>query len=63
MTREEKKELYKPKRGAMYRNGEFVRSYLSHKAAKRALHHQCELMEKYPYDYFDEYYTIKPYLP
>lgn len=63
MTREEKKELYKPKQWAMYRNDEFVRSYLSHNAAKRALHHQCKLMEEYPYDYCDEHYTIKPYLP
>ena len=45
----------------MYCNREFVSSYHSHNAAKRALHYKCEDMKKYPYDYCDEFYTIKPY--
>lgn len=61
MTQEEKKILYRPKPWALYCNGNFVMSYSSHNAAKRALHHKCVEMKKYPYDYADEYYTIKPY--
>ena len=61
MTQEEKKRLYHPKPWALYCNGNFVMSYFSHNAAKRALHYKCENMKKYPYDYADEYYTIKPY--
>lgn len=61
MTKEEKIEQFKPKRWALYNNGEFVTSFLSHTAAKKALHNRCELMKKYPYDYSDDYFTIKPY--
>ena len=61
MTQEEKKRLYHPKPWALYCNGNFVMSYFSHNAAKRALHYKCENIKKYPYDYADEYYTIKPY--
>ena len=53
--------LNKPKRWALYCNNEFVCSYSSHKSAKAALHRKCEDMKKYPYDYDDEFYTIKPY--
>ena len=61
MTKEEKKSLFRPKPWALYCNGIFVTSYPSHNAAKRVLHYKCEDMIKYPYDYADEYYTIKPY--
>lgn len=61
MTQEEKQERYGPKPWALYCNNEFVMSFDSHKAAKLALHKKCEEMKKYPYDYADEYYTIKPY--
>ena len=61
MTLQEKELLYSPKPWALYCNGSFVCSYSSHNAAKRALHRKCEEMKKYPYDYADEYYTIKPY--
>lgn len=61
MTQEEKQLLYKPKQWALYCNGEFITSYHSKNAAKRALHRKCEDAERYPYDYADEYYTIKPY--
>lgn len=57
----EKKALYCPKPWALYCNGEFVWPYPSHAEAKRALHRKCEEMKKYPYDYADDYYTIKPY--
>ena len=59
----EKKALYSPKPWALYCNGEFVWSYPSHAEAKRALHRKCEEMKKYPYDYADDYYTIKSYKP
>ena len=61
MTQEEKQEQFKPKEWALYNNGEFITSFRSHKAAKLALHKKCEEMKKYPYDYADDYYTIKPY--
>ena len=61
MTITEKKLLYQPKPWALYCNNTFVDSYPSHNAAKRALHRKCMDMKKYPYDYADEYYTIKPY--
>ena len=61
MTQQEKEILYKPKLWALYCNGYFIDYFLSHKAAKRALHYKCMQMKKYPYDYVDEYYTIKPY--
>ena len=61
MRKEEKRKRYAPKPWALYRNGEFVWSYDSHNAAKRALHEKCVLAKKYPYDYADEYYTIRPY--
>ena len=61
MTQEEKKEQFKPKKWALYNNEEFITSFCSHKAAKLALHKKCEMMKKYPYDYVDDYYTIKPY--
>lgn len=61
MTNEEKITQYLPKPYALYCNGEFVESFPSHKAAKLALHRKCELMKKYPYDYADDYYTIKTY--
>ncbi len=61
MTKEDKELLYRPKPWALYCNDSFTSSYPSHNAAKRALHHKCEEMKKYPYDYCDEYYTIKPY--
>ena len=57
----DKETLYRPKRWALYCNDEFVTSFPSHNAAKRELHYKCEEMKKYPYDYEDEYYTIKPY--
>ena len=63
MTQKEKQELYKPKPWALYDNDEFLESFESHKAAKRALHYKCEVAKKYPYDYADDYYTIKPYEP
>ncbi len=63
MTKEEKEQLYKPKRWALYCNDEFVMSYESRNAAKRALHYRCEEAKKYPYDCADEYYMIKPYKP
>ena len=63
MTKEEKKHLYKPKWWALYCNDEFVTAFESHNAAKLALHKKCEEMKKFPYDYADEYYTIKPYKP
>ncbi len=61
MTQKEKDELYKPNPWALYCNNNFVTSYPSHNAAKRALHYKCEEMKKYPYDYADDFYTIKPY--
>lgn len=61
MTKEEKQSLYSPKPWALYNNGEFVTAFRSHTAAKKALHHKCEEMKRYPYDYADDYYTIKPY--
>lgn len=61
MTQEEKKEQFKPKEWALYNNEEFITSFPSHKAAKLALHNKCKEMKKYPYDYADDYYTIKPY--
>ena len=61
MTQEEKQEQFKPKKWALYNNEEFITSFDSHKAAKLALHKKCEMMKKYPYDYADDYYTIKPY--
>lgn len=63
MTVEEKQIEFKPKPWALYNNDEFVESFESHKAAKRALHNKCEICKKYPYDYADDYYTIKPYTP
>lgn len=57
----EKENEFKPKPWALYNNDEFVESFESHKAAKRALHYKCEICKKYPYDYADDYYTIKPY--
>lgn len=63
MTREEKEEQFKPKKWAMYNNGVFVTTFRSHTEAKKALHRKCEEMKKYPYDYADDYYTIKPYQP
>lgn len=61
MTNEEKQLLYEPKWFALYCNNEFISAYPSHKSAKAALHRKCEEMKKYPYDYADEYYAIKPY--
>ena len=61
MTQEEKRTLYEPKPWALYCNDEFVCSFPSHNEAKRVLHRKCEEMKKYPYDYADEYYSIKPY--
>lgn len=61
MTQEEKKIRYSPKPWALYCNNSFITSFPSHNAAKRALHKKCEDMKRYPYDYADEYYTIKPY--
>lgn len=61
MTQGEKELLFKPKGWALYNNGEFITSFPSHKSAKLALHKKCEEMKKYPYDYADDYYTIKPY--
>ena len=60
-TNNKKEKLYEPKPWAMYCNGVFVESFPSHNAAKLALHKKCEEMKRYPYDYADEYYTIKPY--
>jgi hypothetical protein len=61
MTQEEKQEQFKPKKCALYINDEFIASFDSHKAAKLALHKKSKMMKKYPYDYADDYYTIKPY--
>ena len=61
MTLEEKIRRFSPKQWAMYCNNQLVNIFGSHNAAKRALHHKCKLMKGYPYDYCDEYYTIKPY--
>jgi hypothetical protein len=61
MSKEEKQKQFEPKEWALYNNGEFITSFPSHKAAKLALHKKCEEMKKYPYDYADDYYTIKPY--
>lgn len=61
MTITEKKLLCQPKPWALYCNNTFVDSYPSHNAAKRALHRKCIDMKNNPYDYADEYYTIKPY--
>ena len=63
INKKDKELLYKPKPWALYCNCSFVTSYPSHNAAKRALHCICVVMKKYPYDYADEYYTIKPYKP
>lgn len=57
----DKSKLYKPKQWALYCNDTFVDVFPSHTAAKKALHYKCEEMKKYPYDYADEFYTIKPY--
>ena len=59
--KEEKKRLFRPKPWALYCNDRFVMSYPSYNAAKHALHHRCEEIKRYPYDYEGEYYTIKPY--
>lgn len=61
MTQEEKKLLFRPKPWALHCNNVFVDSFPSHAAAKRALHLKCVEMKRYPYDYVDEFYTIKPY--
>lgn len=61
MTQEEKDIKYRPKRWAMYNNDNFITTFPSHNAAKRALHKKCVEMKKYPYDYADDYYSIKPY--
>ena len=61
MTQEEKEMQFKQKKWAMYNNGVFVTVFDSHTKAKKALHNKCEEMKKYPYDYADDYYTIKPY--
>jgi len=61
MTLEEKIAQYEPKSWALYCNNNFIETFPSHKAAKRALHNKCMEMQKYPYDYADEYYTIKPH--
>lgn len=61
MTKEEKEQLYRPKRWALYCNDEFVSSYPSHNSAKAALHRKCEEIKKYSYDCDNEFYTIKPY--
>lgn len=61
MTKEEKDIKYRPKCWAMYNNGNFITTFPSHNAAKRALHEKCVEMKKYPYDYADDYYSIKPY--
>ena len=61
MTKEEKRELYRPKRWALYEDDEFVSSYMSHKAAKAALSRKVNLMKKYPYDFADVCrYSIRP---
>lgn len=62
MTKEEKIEQFKSKPWALYCNGDFICSFESRNAAKRALHRKCEVMKKYPDDYADEYYTIRPYV-
>ena len=58
MTKEDKKELYRPKRWALYCNGDFVCTYESHAAAKRAKYFKNKEADE---NWADETYTIKRY--
>lgn len=55
-NKEEKKELFKPKKWNLYRNGKYVDTYDSHREAKdeaRRLNIEANM------NYLDEYYTIE----
>lgn len=58
MTKEEKQEMFKPKRWALYENGEFINCFESHTAAKKAKHFKIKEANN---DYLDFDYEIKPY--
>ena len=58
MTKEEKRELYKPKWWAVYENGTFIGAWPSHKAAKAAMHRKIVEAEE---SWLDAFYEIKPY--
>lgn len=57
MTKEEKRKAFEPKSWNLYENGEFIDSFPSHAAAKKAMHFKnkeaCD-------DWLDLYYEIKP---
>ncbi len=57
MTKEEKRKAFEPKWWNLYENGEFIDSFPSHAAAKRAMH--FKKMEAYD-DWLDLDYEIKP---
>jgi len=38
MTKEEKREMYKPHKWKLYENGEYINTYDSHNEAKKAMH-------------------------
>ena len=59
MTKEEKKKLYQPKRWNLFENDNFIDSFPSHSAAKKAKH--FKIKEAYD-DFLDITYTIKPQL-
>ena len=56
MTKAEKEKLFKPQRWDLYCNGEFVDSFESHAAAKKAKHFAIKSSYK---NYTDEYFEIK----
>ena len=66
MTREEKKKIkakqFEPKcEWALYNRFTILDVFPSHTKAKNALHWKLEDVKKYPYDYADDDFHIKPY--
>jgi hypothetical protein len=57
MTKEEKRKLYTPKWWNLYENGNFIDSFPSHNAAKKAKHIKIKEAND---DWLDLYYEIKP---
>ena len=61
MTKDEKREQFKPKKWGLYNNGKLVRVCSSHTSAKTALFYKCESLKEHPHRRSNNYYTIKPY--